>query len=834
MIRVKLLLAMEIVWTVAFFLVRTCRYHAAIDFFKEWLTLNKILEDRTQTGPDQATMFIYHALATTYFFIGNYSESKQNAKRALTISKSIVDKEGERMSYYIIFCVFRALCRYDKAIKYLEKALQVSREIGDVEYEGAVYCYLGKMNYALGQYEKAKECELEAVEMAKKIGKKNLEKQALFYLCKVLTDLGKLKESQQKRDELLKIGEETEDGYIRAAVLYLEAGSYSQIGERERSLELFQKSLQVSKEINDEESEGMTCFVIGGFLADLKQYEEAIKYLERAIKISNSVGNRDVKEGACTWLSEIYLALDQQDKANNYREQVMKSINELGLREVPRSFALTRLAVGLAAEGDVQQAFDVSSESVRCYENELEPMRDEYKLSVGDMFSSFFNCYKLQSAFLIDLGRDLDALLAAERGRARVLRELLAKNYAIQEKVEPVNENSLCNLINSLTKKQTLVFMATVTVVTIFFWVMTNNENKSEMFKSSETNLYDLLKASSQANFGSLTAGRGIECEDRSLSAFYDSESTANEEEGRGKEGKRLIEMDDEENGDNAANAPQKLYDMLIAPFADDIEGREVVLVPEGSTFMIPFSSLQDANGKFLSEKCRIRIIPSLTTLKLILDSPADYHSKTGALIVGDPDVSRVKPRLTSLPAARIEATEIADLLNTSPLLGEQATKEEVLRRITDVCLIHIAAHGDAKRGEIACTPNPSSPQVPSKEDFMLTMEDIAKVGIRAKLVVLSCCHTGRGKIMQAEGVVGIARSFIASGARSVLVSLWLLNDESTKEFMIRFYGHLVRDKLSASKALHQSMKWMRESKKYSVSDWAPFVLIGDDVTLDL
>ena len=51
---------------------------------------------------------------------------------------------------------------------------------------------------------------------------------------------------------------------------------------------------------------------------------------------------------------------------------------------------------------------------------------------------------------------------------------------------------------------------------------------------------------------------------------------------------------------------------------------------------------------------------------------------------------------------------------------------------------------------------------------------------------------------------------------------------------MIRFYGHLVHDNLSASKALHLSMKWMRETKKYTVSDWAPFVLIGDDVTLNL
>ena len=87
---------------------------------------------------------------------------------------------------------------------------------------------------------------------------------------------------------------------------------------------------------------------------------------------------------------------------------------------------------------------------------------------------------------------------------------------------------------------------------------------------------------------------------------------------------------------------------------------------------------------------------------------------------------------------------------------------------------------------------------------------------------------------MKSEGVVGIARAFLASGARLVLVSLWVLDDKSTKEFMIRFYKHLVRDKLSASQAVHQCRKWMRESRDFnSVGDWVPFVLIGDDVKLN-
>ena len=96
----------------------------------------------------------------------------------------------------------------------------------------------------------------------------------------------------------------------------------------------------------------------------------------------------------------------------------------------------------------------------------------------------------------------------------------------------------------------------------------------------------------------------------------------------------------------------------------------------------------------------------------------------------------------------------------------------------------------------------------------------------------LNCCNSGRGKI-KAEGVVGIARAFLGGGARSVIASLWVIDDETTLAFMRHFYGHLVAGQ-SASKSLDHAMKRMRESEKFNaVKYWAPFVLIGDDVTLN-
>ena len=79
---------------------------------------------------------------------------------------------------------------------------------------------------------------------------------------------------------------------------------------------------------------------------------------------------------------------------------------------------------------------------------------------------------------------------------------------------------------------------------------------------------------------------------------------------------------------------------------------------------------------------------------------------------------------------------------------------------------------------------------------------------------------------------MGIAGAFLGSGARSVLVSLWALDDRATEQLMSRFYDHHLVAGESAGESLHEAMKWMR-SNGYDVNQWAPFILIGDDVTFD-
>ena len=250
---------------------------------------------------------------------------------------------------------------------------------------------------------------------------------------------------------------------------------------------------------------------------------------------------------------------------------------------------------------------------------------------------------------------------------------------------------------------------------------------------------------------------------------------------------------------------------------------------------MAPYAAFMDLKSNYLCETLRIRVLPSLSSVRLIQNCPSDWHSKTGALLVGDPWVQEVvyeEMRLEQLEWAKKEVQMIGEILQTVPLVGKQATKDEVLRRISSVALVHIAAHGKMETGEIALAPNTTRSSEDPAEDYILTMKDVLKAQIRARLVVLSCCHSARGEV-KSEGVVGIARAFLGAGARSVLVSLWAIDDEATMEFMKFFYLQLVHGR-SASEALTKAMNSMRESDRFSaVKYWAPFVLIGDDVTLE-
>ena len=149
--------------------------------------------------------------------------------------------------------------------------------------------------------------------------------------------------------------------------------------------------------------------------------------------------------------------------------------------------------------------------------------------------------------------------------------------------------------------------------------------------------------------------------------------------------------------------------------------------------------------------------------------------------------------------------------------------------------IIHIAAHGEPTSGEIMLAPNSSndrsSSPVDESDSYLLKQRDITSISVQARLVVLCCCYAGQGKV-SSEGVIGITRSFLAGGARSVLATLWPIDDEATREFMKTFYDELCEE-TTACEALKRTMVFFQNHEKSEYRSnriWAPFTIYGEDV----
>jgi CHAT domain-containing protein len=272
----------------------------------------------------------------------------------------------------------------------------------------------------------------------------------------------------------------------------------------------------------------------------------------------------------------------------------------------------------------------------------------------------------------------------------------------------------------------------------------------------------------------------------------------------------------------------KQLYQLLIEPIADLLPTNpteRVIFVPHNALFLVPFPALQDAHGQYLIEKHTILTAPSIQVLGLTRDQKqAQTAVNSDILVVGNPTMPVVGTgQLTALPGAELEAREIGQLLNVTPLIGSMATKATVVQKMQSSRIIHLATHGSFDPNIpldswLALTPSGS-------DNGLLTAAEIFGLNLNAELVVLSACDTGRGKIT-GDGVIGLSRSFISAGVPSVLVSLWKVPDDSTALLMREFY-QLWEESGDKAQALRQAMLTTMQQYPNPV-DWAAFTLMGE------
>ncbi len=322
----------------------------------------------------------------------------------------------------------------------------------------------------------------------------------------------------------------------------------------------------------------------------------------------------------------------------------------------------------------------------------------------------------------------------------------------------------------------------------------------------------------------------------------------------------------------------KQLYVDLVRPFHDQIAGkRHIVIVPDGDLFYLPFEAIIDPDAKldgpadslasqpYLGKTYDFSYAPSasvLVTLDRIRTSPSSAQHPL--LAFGDPVFqSTAQPSQIALSTRGIyekmgvgfdrlsySAEEVRGIIavygispdSDSVYVGSKATKKALLALdLSQYRTLHFATHavmGDEVRWitQPALIFSPDGTGAPDSD--VLKMSDIFNLRLNANLVVLSACETARGKMSRGEGIVGLTSAFLFAGSRSVVASLWNVNDESTSLFMESFYTNLKNGRSKADALREARLQTMRREIKSAVTGeqqslaspffWAPFVLIGE------
>lgn len=777
---------------------------------------NPLVEKKCPVTPATVCLFSDDALdvfaqGEQAYQQGNFEEALAKFAQAREVYQESGDRRKEADSLNRMGDIYSQLSEYAKSITIRLQALTLRRSLQDLPGIGISLTSLADSYEKLGQYPQARSILQAALEnmQAQEQGGIPLEG-GLYELPK---DQGELYNSL--------------------------ARVQNKMGEHETALQSAQTALKYYNLLPDG-YEGKdfgirnTFDQMGITYSYLGQIQQAESFLNQALELGQQMGDRAGIASSLTHLGEIASSEGKTQTALDSYRQALEIRKEIGDR-AGSGIILNQIGALYINQKDYRRAIPPLQEAITLWESLRPGLRDSDKVS---LFETQITTYEQLQQALIAEEQTEAALEIAERARARAFVELLAARLSGQsaETFDTPNPPTLAEIRRIAQEQQATLVQYSIVGETLYIWVIQPNgliELRSQNLKDLGITLEDAAERTRVAAVTGRSRGiaqRGVnDWVQATRSGVQDNElePTANTQKRR--VNRRL----------------RKSYELLIEPIVDLLPNNPqetVIFIPQGSLFLVPFPALQDQQGVYLIEKHTLLTAPSIQALGLAHQRAQQLSSDLSkALVVGNPKMPSLaespeaEPEpLDPLPGAEAEALVIADLLGTEPLIGAEATEENITQQMENASLIHLATHGLLDElevlgfrtpGALALTPTGNT----RATDGWLTSEEILDLNLSAQLVVLSACNTGRGEIT-GDGIIGLSRSLIAAGTPSVLVSLWAVPDAPTSELMQAFYRELPQTDNRAS-ALRQAMLATMETFP-NPKAWAAFTLVGEGKTI--
>lgn len=295
-------------------------------------------------------------------------------------------------------------------------------------------------------------------------------------------------------------------------------------------------------------------------------------------------------------------------------------------------------------------------------------------------------------------------------------------------------------------------------------------------------------------------------------------------------------------------------YQQLLAPALDE-NTEHLIVVADGDLSNLPFEAFltQSVDNKknidyknlpYLLRKYKISYEYAAFLFKENATAPARKNNQQILAFAGDysgkndipvgayrsPFAIDLRKILAPLPAAQEEVKNLELNLPGLFLYKDQASEANFKQKAHEYAVLHLATHGVLHTQYPILSSIAFSENGDTTEDNFLEAYEISKMQLHADLVVLSACETGYGKFKQGEGTLSLARSFMYAGVPSLVVSLWEVNDASTKQIMNNFYTNLSNNKDKAEALRRSKLDYIENAKGLDAHPafWSPFVQIGN------
>jgi CHAT domain-containing protein/Tfp pilus assembly protein PilF len=395
-------------------------------------------------------------------------------------------------------------------------------------------------------------------------------------------------------------------------------------------------------------------------------------------------------------------------------------------------------------------------------------------------FGQLQTIYDEATELLVEQGAASEALAASEQGRARAMLDMMRGRVQLagtgtgNAVVDPVGRAQTASEIQaSLADREALLVYHVLNTKT-FAWTITRGSIKVAKLKIGAAD---------------------ISAKVRHFRALIEQQSPS------------------------VKTAGGELYGLLVEP-AKLADGLRVVLVPHKGLHLLPFQALHGPKGWLVQER-PLAVAPSASVYATMHGEHTT--AQTGLLALGNPASVAGDP---PLPGAESEVKKISAIVKGSEtFIGKDATKARFMSRAPANGIVHIAAHSivDELDPLYSIIRLASSPEgggdLEAHEVYRLRLTG-------TRIVVLSACDSGSGRIAAGDEFWGFQRTFLGAGARTLLLTHWPVYDDSTAQLMERFYLHLQKE--APAEALRKAQIDLIQSGKHTAPvHWASFMLVG-------